>query len=244
MRTLRSGRTIAPLLLIAGLVTVVVLAVVRVASGETDSQRREAVGGESRETRPPGTELTETPVPEGDMSLLPDAGAATPLADDRVAQAEDAALAVVRATGDVAQAGFIARRELVESFTTDDFGPAFASETGRQIDTLTMELGTRGVERNELVVHEQPVTVASDATIDGVRVRMWSVMILAAPGLGPARQVWRTLTLDMVEVDGRWLLDGWESEIGPTPAPPAEGIVDTAESVADVLGWRRVDAEG
>lgn len=244
MPTLRRGRTIVSLLLAAGLVAVVVFAVVRVAAGDTDSQRRETVGGESREARPSGTELAETAVSAIDMPPAPDAGVATPLPDDRVEQAEDAALAIVRAMGDVVGAGFIARRELVESFTADDFGPAFASETGRQIDRLTMELGARNVERDALVVHEQPVTVASDETIDGVRVRTWSVMILAAPGLGPARQVWRTLTLDMVLVDGRWLLDGWESEIGPTPAPPAEGIVDTAESAADVLGWRRVDGEG
>ncbi len=161
---------------------------------------------------------------------------------DRVA-AEEAALEIVRSIDEVAGAGFISRRELVESFTTDEFGSQFASETGQQVDTLLMELGARGVDNEGLVLHEQPITVTSTDVADGVQVQTWSVWIVAVTDLGPARQVWRTITLDMVDVDGVWLLDGWESEIGPTPAPPAEGLIDTAESVTDVLAWRRVDSE-
>ena len=157
--------------------------------------------------------------------------------------AEAAALEIVRSIDEVARAGFISRRELVESFTTDGFGPEFASETGQQVDTLLMELGARGVDDAALVIHEQPITVTSVDSADGVQVETWSVMIVAVTDLGPARQVWRTITLDMVDVDGVWLLDGWESEIGPTPAPPAEGLIDTADSVTDVLAWRRVDSE-
>ena len=97
------------------------------------------------------------------------------------------------------------------------------------------------VDDDALVIHEQPITVASTGSAGAVRVQTWSVMIVTVPDLGPARQLWRTITLDMVEVDGVWLLDGWESEIGPTPAPPAEGLVDAADSVAEVLTWRRVD---
>jgi hypothetical protein len=155
--------------------------------------------------------------------------------------AEQAALEIVRSIDEVARAGFISRRELVESFTTDEFGPEFASETGQQVDTLLMELGARGVDDAGLVLHEQPITVTSTDVADGVQVETWSVLIVAVSDLGPARQVWRTITLDMVDVDGAWLLDGWESEIGPTPAPPAEGLIDTADSVTDVLVWRRVD---
>ncbi len=98
-----------------------------------------------------------------------------------------------------------------------------------------------GVDNEGLVLHEQPITVTSTDVADGVQVETWSVLIVAVTDLGPARQVWRTITLDMVDVDGAWLLDGWESEIGPTPAPPAEGLIDTADSVTDVLAWRRVD---
>ena len=71
----------------------------------------------------------------------------------------------------------------------------------------------------------------------GARVRVWSVLVVAAPGVGPGRQVWRTVTLDMVEAGGRWLVDGWASTPGPTPAPPAEGAFDDAAAFVEPLGW-------
>lgn len=160
------------------------------------------------------------------------------------AVAEAAAISVVASTGDVVAAGFISRRELVESFCTERFGPTFASESGRAIDAMLLELGARNVERGELVVLEEPVTATSTVTTAGVKVRVWSVLVVAAPGVGPARQVWRTVTVDMVEVDGRWLVDGWVSQFGPTPAAPAEAPIDAAEPVAVVLGWDRTQLAG
>lgn len=160
------------------------------------------------------------------------------------AVAEAAAVSVVASTGDVVAAGFISRRELVASFCTERFGPTFASESGRAIDAMLLELGARDVERSDLAVLEEPVTATSTVTAAGVQVRVWSVLVVAAPGAGPARQVWRTVTVDMVEVDGRWLVDGWVSEFGPTPAAPAEAPIDAAESVAVVLGWGRAQLAG
>ena len=72
---------------------------------------------------------------------------------------------------------------------------------------------------------EQPITATVEATATGAQVRVWSVLVVAAPGVGPGRQVWRTVTLDMVDAGGRWLVDGWTSTPGPSPAPPAEGAV-------------------
>jgi hypothetical protein len=152
-------------------------------------------------------------------------------------EAQIAAVKVVGRTGEVVAAGFISRRELIETFTTPSFGPTFADETGRAIDAMLIELGSRDVDPADLVVREQPITSTASATSDGVDVRVWSVLIIAAPGTGPGRQVWRTVTLDMVQHDGVWLVDGWASSPGPTPSPPAEGIVDSAETVAVPLSW-------
>ena len=71
-------------------------------------------------------------------------------------------------------------------------------------------------------------------------VRVWSVLVVAAPGAGRARQVWRTVTLDLVDAStGVWLVDGWASTPGPTPAPPPEApIVDAAAIVAPLAGRR------
>ena len=158
-------------------------------------------------------------------------------------EAQRAAIKVVGRTGEVVATGFISRRELIETFTTRSFGPTFADETGRAIDAMLIELGSRDVELADLVVREQPITSMASATADGVEVRVWSVLIIAAPGTGPGRQVWRTVTLDMVQHDGVWLVDGWASSPGPTPSPPAEGIVDSAETVAVPLSWDPVGVD-
>lgn len=161
---------------------------------------------------------------------------------DLIDEAQRAAVKVVGRTGEVVAAGFISRRELIETFTTESFGPTFAEETGRAIDAMLIELGSREVDLADLVVREEPITSTASATADGVEVRVWSVLIIAAPGTGPGRQVWRTVTLDMVRRDGVWLVDGWASSPGPTPSPPAEGIVDSAEAVAVPLSWTPVGA--
>ena len=158
-------------------------------------------------------------------------------------EAQVAAIKAVGRTGEVVAEGFISRRELIETFTTRSFGPTFADETGRAIDAMLIELGSREVDLADLVVHEQPITSTAAATADGVQVRVWSVLIIAAPGTGPGRQAWRTVTLDMVQHDGVWLVDGWASSPGPTPSPPAEGIVDSAETVAVPLSWDPVGTD-
>lgn len=233
-------RRIVPALLVAALVGVVVFAGVRLVRGDGGSGSSTTVEGGSAARIVVAAESAVDRSVEADERTGSGIGPIVAPPSD-LADAENAALDIVRSLGEVAQAGFISRRELVESFTTDTFGPDFASETGQQVDTLLMELGARGVDDAGLVIHEQPITANSTDTPGGVRVRTWSVMILAIPDLGPARQVWRTISLDMVYVGGTWLLDGWESETGPTPAPPAEAFVDTGDSVAEVLSWRRVD---
>ena len=170
-------------------------------------------------------------------------GPGTPAAPNvSVDEAQRAAIKVVGRTGEAVAAGFISRRELIETFTTPSFGPTFADETGRAIDAMLIELGSRQVDLGDLVVREQPITATASVTADGVQVRVWSVLIIAAPGTGPGRQVWRTVTLDMVQHDRVWLVDGWASSPGPTPSPPAEGIVDSAETVAVPLSWVPVGA--
>jgi hypothetical protein len=154
--------------------------------------------------------------------------------------ARRAAVAVVARTGEVVAAGFISRRELIESFTTPEFGPVLVDETSRAVNAMLVELGSRDLDSSQLVVREQPITAAVSPLGAGVRVQVWSVLIVAAPGTGPGRQVWRTVTLEMVDRDGVWLVDGWTSTPGPTPAPPAEGVIDAAEVIVVELGWEPV----
>ena len=103
--------------------------------------------------------------------------------------------------------------------------------------SMLLELGERNADASKMAVLEQPLTAAAERTPTGARVMVWSVLVVAVPGVGPGRQVWRTVTLAMVDVDGRWLVDNWASTAGPTPSPAAEAAFDDATVVADALGW-------
>ena len=75
----------------------------------------------------------------------------------------------------------------------------------------------------------------------GTAVKLFlSVSVIAVPGLGPARQVWHTVTLRMVLVESRWLVDDWKSVSGPTPSPSADASFEDATVVAGPLGWSPV----
>jgi hypothetical protein len=158
------------------------------------------------------------------------------VAEVDVAGARRAAITVVALTDDVVTAGFISRRDLIASFTTSTFGSKLADTTSDQVNALLVELGDRNADPTRLVALEQPLTATATATSLGVRVEVWSVLIVSVPGTGPARQAWRTVTVDMVDIDGRWLVDSWTSAPGPTPALPAEVALDSADMVAVRMG--------
>lgn len=140
-------------------------------------------------------------------------------------------------TDEVVKAGFISRRELINSFTTSGYGSRLADETSQAVTAMLLELGERNADPSKMAVLEQPLTATAERTSTGARVIVWSVLVVAVPGVGPGRQVWRTVTLDMVDVDGRWLVNGWLSTPGPTPAPAAEAAFDDATVVAGAVGW-------
>ncbi|MDO8392453.1 MAG: hypothetical protein Q7V57_18420 [Actinomycetota bacterium] len=146
-------------------------------------------------------------------------------------------MAAVSLTDEVARAGFISRRELIESFTTPAYGPKLADETSSAVNAMLLELGQRQTDPSALYVVEQPITARAEANGNGVRVEVWSVLVVAVPGTGPGRQVWRTVTLDMVKVGGRWLVGRWVSTPGPTPSPSAEGAFDDARAFVEPIGW-------
>jgi hypothetical protein len=158
------------------------------------------------------------------------------VAEVDVAGAQRAAITAVALTDDVVTAGFISRRDLIVGFTTQAFGSNLADSTSDQVNALLVTLGDRNADPTRLVALEQPLTATATATSSGVRVEVWSVLIVSVPGTGPARQAWRTVTVDMVDVEGRWLVDSWTSTSGPTPALPAEVSLDSADMVAGRMG--------
>ena len=179
----------------------------------------------------PGRPDRETSVNKAQASDL------APLVAIDVAGARQAAINAVALTDEVVEAGFISRRDLIDGFATSALAPRLADETGAEVNALLVELGDRDADVKTLRLIEQPLSARTTEVGDVVRVDVWSLLVIAAPGTGPARQAWRTVTLDMVLVDGRWLVSEWQSQPGPTPAPAVEASFDDASTVGEMLGW-------
>ena len=155
-----------------------------------------------------------------------------------ITAARQAAVNAVGSTDEVVGAGFISRRALIESMATPSYGPTLADETSAAVTAMMLELGQRKLDSTAMTMSEQPITATAELDGGGaVRVKVWSVIVVATPGAGPGRQVWRTVTLKMVRDGGRWLVDGWFSTPGPTPAPAAEVAFDDAAAFTGPLGW-------
>lgn len=168
---------------------------------------------------------------------------ATALASDppQLPGPEDAAAEAVAMTGDVVSAGLISRRELIESFTTPDFGQELADLTSEQVTGMRLSMTGTGRAADGWSVAEFPLrtrTVTADA--EQAQVEVWSVLIVASATEPVARQAWRTVTVDLAMVEGRWLVDGWESVDGPAPAVSPSGSFAPGGEVVARLGWSEV----
>ncbi|MCU1395326.1 MAG: hypothetical protein JWM34_3754 [Ilumatobacteraceae bacterium] len=160
-----------------------------------------------------------------------------------LAAARQAAIDAVATTPTVMKAGFISRRDLIASFATPTYAPKLADETSAQMDELLVQVGQDDVDAGSMQLAERPITAAATTTRDGVQVQVWSVLIIAVRGAGPARQVWRTVTLQMRLDGGRWLVDDWKSTLGPTPSPAADVTFEDASTFTGPLGWDAADVD-
>ena len=167
----------------------------------------------------------------------PDASGAAVLSVPSDESARRAAVAAVAMTPAVFAAGFISRRDLIAGMATPRYAPQLADATSRQVNDLLVELGRRTPDLSGLSVVEEPVTASAQVTGPRGTARVWSVLVIVVPGAGPGRQLWRTTTVELELVDGRWLVDGWSSTPGPSPAPAAEGSFEDARELAPVMAW-------
>ena len=174
--------------------------------------------------------------PSPSVAQTPDAGRAV-LSVPSDESARRAAVAAVAMTPAVFAAGFISRRDLIAGMATPRYAPQLADATSRQVNDLLVELGRRTPDVSGLSVVEEPVTASVQVTGPRGTARVWSVLVIVVPGAGPGRQLWRTTTVELELVDGRWLVDGWSSTPGPSPAPAAEGSFEDARELAPVMAW-------
>jgi hypothetical protein len=132
------------------------------------------------------------------------------------------------------------RPDVVAEFATPDYAATLASETTAQVNAFLVSLGATGVDPSHLAVVEAPVTATARPIGEGrVVVEVWSVLVVSVPGTSVARQAWRTVTLEMVNVDGRWLVDRWSSTEGPAPAPALspDAVIGARTAVGERLAW-------
>jgi hypothetical protein len=154
------------------------------------------------------------------------------------------ALRAVAMTGQVATAGFTSRADLIASFATADFAPALLDRTNEQMRDLAQEFVGKGVGLSSLRAVETPLTATAVGTDAGARVTVWSVLVIAVADEGPARQLWRTVTLDLVESDGTWRVAGWDSAPGPTPLPSTDATFDAGPAFDGPLSWHAAAGGG
>lgn len=152
--------------------------------------------------------------------------------------ARAAALSAVGLTGPIARAGFITRRDMIGELTTTRYGSTLAAASARQLHELMGDLGPAGLVPAELLWSELPLTArVVDATTHRVRVEVWTVLVVGAPGVGVPRQAWRTVTVQLAWQRGDWRIDRWSSKPGPTPV--LDQLTDTAslEELERVTAW-------
>jgi hypothetical protein len=161
------------------------------------------------------------------------------------AGAQAAAVAVVRATGPIAKAGFISRTDLIRSIASTAFGPKLAAASSAQLSEMTAELGAAKIAPADLVWAELPltsriVTAANErATVD-----VWSVLVVGVTGKGAPRQMWRTVSVTIIWERDDWRIDDWTTTPGPTPALAAMAAISDVPAIAGVLSWAPVPVGG
>ena len=156
--------------------------------------------------------------------------------DDETA-AIDAALRATTMTGDFVTAGHFSRRDLVRSIATDRFAPSLIDDSSAAIVDFQFEVDTS----DGFWLIQQPLTAHSNVTAAGrVEVTVWSVVVVASTEFGVGRETWQTSSLEMLLVDGSWLVDEWVTVPGPAPAPSADLVFAGPAELGDAMSYPQV----
>lgn len=206
-----------------------------------------AIGFRACSTPPTVTDTDAEPVSPAATGEVPDRGPTSARHGVPVGWSHDepgalaAAVSAVALTGEIARAGFITRTDMIETLATARYGQILAAESAAQLGEMTGELGAAGVTVQSVTFTELPLTarVVHPDTVSA-RVEVWTVSVITVPEVAAPRQVWRTVTLDLVWEAGDWRVDGWTTVSGPTPALAVSAPVASAAEVLDVLSWSRV----
>lgn len=155
-----------------------------------------------------------------------------------------AAVSAVRLTGEIARAGFITRTDMIETLASGRYGPTLAAESAAQLGEMSGELGAAGVAAQSVTFSELPLTASVvHADLASAEVEVWTVCVITVADVAAPRQVWRTVTVELVWEDADWRVDGWSTVSGPTPALAVSAPVAATVEVLEVLSWSRLGGE-
>lgn len=161
------------------------------------------------------------------------------------AGAKAAAASAVHLTGAIAKAGFITRSDMIHQLTTERFGPALARTSANQLDQLMSEAGSESITPGQLLWDEIPLTATvTRSTATTASVRVWSVAVVGAPGVGVPRQAWRIVTVTLAWEGGDWRVDGWTARPGPAPTLADSTVTASFDALREVTGWPLAVEEG
>jgi len=143
----------------------------------------------------------------------------------------DAAVQYVASTDSLVAHSAVGRQELLRRMVAPDA----LAEHAEALESAIADMATRlDVPVERLTWVEAPIT-ASVASVAGtaVSVDVWTVSILGAPEVGSPQEVWRTVHVDLEQVDEGWLVAAATADAGPTPA---------ANELALQAGWSDFEA--
>ena len=115
---------------------------------------------------------------------------------------------------------------------------AHAAATRPALAAFIDELAGEGLTPSQLLLQELPLTaVVESATADSATVQVWALLVAGGDRLGSPRQLWRTVTVELVWEEGDWQVDGWTVRPGPTPALATNAPVASLAELREVSAW-------
>jgi hypothetical protein len=152
--------------------------------------------------------------------------------------ARAAAVSAVSLTGELARAGFITRSDMIRVLASRRYGPTFADLSAAQLDAFIDDLASEGLTPSQLLLQELPLTaVVESATANSATVQVWALLVAGGDRLGSPKQLWRTVTVELVWEDSDWQVDGWTVRPGPTPALATNAAVASLAELREVTAW-------
>lgn len=149
----------------------------------------------------------------------------------------DAALRAVALNGELVTAGHFSRRDLIRSVATPELAEVLIADVSTQALEFQFEVNTS----SDFEILQAPLTSRVESLgPERFAVTVWSVVVVSSAAFGVGRESWQTSTLELVLVEGAWLVDRWETEAGPAPAPSADLVFAGPGELNEPMTWTAV----